>query len=175
MITEDEFLKSELGWGIGFHNPDFVNLADVTAHQVKDYPIKSVMDYGAGTGVYASAFHRAGYDTSAYEIWAAHTNYIKENAPYLNIIDKPITTDLMLLIEVSEHMTDKELNKLFKDIKPTYILHSSTSEVTDWDGDWGHINIKTQQKWIDFFDGKGYEMIKNLSYPTPYAKLFKLK
>jgi hypothetical protein len=80
----------------------------------------------------------------------------------------------MLFIEVSEHMTDKELTKLFEDIKPTYILHSSTSEVTDWDGDWGHINIKTQTKWIQFFEGKGYEMIKNLSYPTPWAKLYKL-
>jgi 2-polyprenyl-3-methyl-5-hydroxy-6-metoxy-1,4-benzoquinol methylase len=174
MITDKEFLESELGWGIGFHNPEFINLAKATCEQLKDYEFKTVMDYGAGTGVYSDAFHKSGYDVSVYEIWDAHLNYIKEHAPHLVTIYKPITTDLLLFIEVSEHMTDKELNKLFKQIQPKYILHSSTSETTDWDESWGHINIKSQEDWIRFFEKFSYKLEKQLSFPTPYTKLFKL-
>lgn len=173
MITDIEFLKAELRMGISFHNPEFVNLANKTAEQVVGLG-QSVLDYGAGTGVYASAFHNAGFTVSIWELFDAHKKYITHNIPHLNIIDEPITTDIMAFIEVAEHMTDKELNALFKKIKPKYILFSSTStKVPDWDESWGHINIKEQDEWIAFFKKKGYELEKDLQYPTNYSKLFK--
>jgi 2-polyprenyl-3-methyl-5-hydroxy-6-metoxy-1,4-benzoquinol methylase len=172
MITPEEFLKCELEWGISATNEAFTDLAKATVSQLRDYDFKSVLDFGAGTGVYAEAYRKAGYDTFAYEIWDAHKNYIKSNFPELTIIDKPITTDLMNFIEVAEHMTDKELNSLFKSIKPNYIIFSSTSNKTDWDADWGHINVKEQSEWIEFFNAKGYTLIKELNYPTNYTKLW---
>jgi 2-polyprenyl-3-methyl-5-hydroxy-6-metoxy-1,4-benzoquinol methylase len=174
MITTKEFLEKELEWGISFANPGFKNLALVTAKQFTDLPIKTVMDFGAGTGVYSDAFHNEGYETFVYEIWDEHQVYIKENAPHLNIIDKPITTDLMAFIEVAEHMTDKEILSLFKSVKPTYVLFSSTSEKTDYDEQWGHINVKQQAEWIAMFKKLGYELDRHLFAPTSWSKLFKL-
>jgi hypothetical protein len=117
--------------------------------------------------------HRAGFDVSIYEIFEAHCEYIREKAPHLKIVKKPITTDVMAFIEVAEHMTDKELNALFKKIKPNYILFSSTSErKPGWDESWGHINIKEQPEWDAFFEGYGYKVEKQLSIPTPWAKLY---
>jgi len=174
MITPKEFLEKEIGWGISFANPSFKNLAKVTAEQFKDLPIKSVMDYGAGTGVYSDAFYNEGLLVSVYEIWDDHKDYIRQNAPHLNIIHEPITTDLMAIIEVAEHMTDKEILSLFKAVKPTYVLFSSTSEITDYDEQWGHINVKNQADWVLMFKRMGYELDRHLFYPTVYSKLFKL-
>jgi 2-polyprenyl-3-methyl-5-hydroxy-6-metoxy-1,4-benzoquinol methylase len=81
----------------------------------------------------------------------------------------------MLFIEVAEHMTDKELKALFKKIKPKHVLFSSTPNTTDSDLDWGHINIKTNDEWNATFEKLGYEFIKDLTMPTSWSKLYRLK
>lgn len=171
MITEKEFLETELSMGISFDNPMFRSLAMQTAEQIKGLG-KTLMDYGAGTGVYADAFHNAGFDVVIWEKFDAHKEYIRNKQPHLIIIDKPITTDIMAFIEVAEHMTDKELNTLFKKIKPNYILFSSTSEKNDNDEAWGHINVKEQSEWDAFFKSKGYAIFKQLNVPTSWAKIY---
>jgi 2-polyprenyl-3-methyl-5-hydroxy-6-metoxy-1,4-benzoquinol methylase len=174
-ITEDEFLQIELGHGISADNPSFVRLCEAAANELKAYgdDIKTVLDYGAGTGVYSDALHRAGYDVKVYEIFNSHRKYINEKYPHLNIIDKPVTTDCLLWIEVSEHMTDKELDNLFNMIKPKYIYHSSTSETTENDIMWGHINIKQQDEWVKLFESKNYRLIKETHIPIAWAKIYK--
>ena len=172
MITEKEFLETELAMGISFDNPMFKSLAFNTAEQVKGLG-NTLLDYGAGTGVYADAFHNAGFDVMIWEKFEPHREYISQKAPHLKIIDKPITTDIMAFIEVAEHMTDKELNALFKKIKPNYILFSSTSQRTDNDEAWGHISVKEQHEWDAIFAEKGYEIYKHLTIPTPWAKIYR--
>jgi len=173
IVTPAEFLRAELEMGISMQNEAFVELTRRTAGQLDGLDIKTVLDYGAGTGVYAEAYRRMGYDVLVYEIWDDHKNYIRENAPLLKIISQPVTTDLMNFIEVAEHMTDDELNALFARIQPTFILFSSTSERTEWDAAWGHINVKAQDEWVRLFYDLGYEYVKPMSYPTGYTKLFK--
>lgn len=174
-ITDKEFLRTELEMGIGLGNPQFEALASMTAEAVNGLG-HTILDYGAGTGVYSKAFHQAGFDVFIWEKFDAHKEYIREYQPHLRIIDEPITTDIMAFIEVAEHMTDKELNALFKKIKPEYILFSSTSErKPGWDESWGHINIKDQHEWDAYFMGKGYEILRQLTIPTTWAKIYKRK
>lgn len=176
MITDKEFLEAELAMGVSPLNPDFNALCKLTVQAVeKECEFKTVLDYGCGVGAYAEQFRLSGYDVVVWEKFQAHKDFIKENLPELKIVDKPITTDLMVFIEVAEHMTDKELKALFKKIKPTHILFSSTSGVTENDLEWGHINIKQQPEWVEFFEGLGYEFVKDMTYPTSWSKLFKLK
>ncbi len=173
LITEEEFLEYELNAGIGMHNQFFKDLARNSVEQIKDLPVKSVLDYGAGTGVYSDAYFQAGYNIVAFEIFKPHREYIKQYIPYLKIIDKPITTDLLNFIETAEHMTDIELNYLFSKIEPKYILFSSTSQrLPGFDESWGHINIKEQEEWDSFYKSKGYTKIKDLSLPTTWSKLY---
>ena len=172
MISDEEFLAAELKMGIGFHNKEFSLLCNKTAEQMHGLGIKTVLDYGSGTGVYAEAYRQQGFDAYAYEIWAAHRKYIKENAPQLKIVTEPITTDLLHFIEVAEHMTDEELHDLMTKVEPKYILFSSTSLTTEWDAAWGHINVKQQHEWVTFFSQYGYKWEKSFSYPTDYTKLF---
>lgn len=171
MITDKEFLRTELEMGIGFGNPAFEALAAMTADAVRGLG-HSLLDYGAGTGVYAKAFHEAGFDVFICEYFDAHKEYIREHQPHLRIIDEPITTDIMVFIEVAEHMTDKELNALFKKINPLYILFSSTSQKTDNDEAWGHISVREQHEWDAIFSKKGYDILKQLNVPTPWAKIY---
>lgn len=172
LISEEEFLKAELEMGIGFHNPDFIKLAEEVSNIVNQLG-KSILDYGAGTGVYADAYYRSGMETFVYEIFKPHREYIKLNAPHLPIIDQPITTDVLSWIEVAEHMTDLEIDTLFKLIKPNYILFSSTPNTTEWDELWGHCNIKQHDDWVDLMGQYGYSLKENLQLPTSWAKLFK--
>ena len=173
LLTDKEFLEYELNNGIGMHNDFFKDLARNSVAQIKDLPIKSVLDYGAGTGVYSDAYFQAGYHIVAFEIFESHREYMKQNVAYVEIVDKPVTTDLLNFIETAEHMTDKELDYLFSKIEPKYILFSSTSQrVPGFDESWGHINIKEQHEWDSFFKIKGYSKIKDLSQPTTWSKLY---
>jgi len=136
----------------------------------------SVLDFGAGTGVYADAFRRARYDVKAFDIWESHRKYMAAKYPDLVLVDKPVTTDLMLFIEVAEHMTDKEIRALFRKIRPAYILFSSTPFKTDNDEAWGHINIKHSGEWLGLFDQLGYELERaDVMMPTAWAMVLKQK
>lgn len=173
--TPAQFLDYELQHGINADNPTFIALAESTVKAIKE-PVISVLDYGAGTGVYSAAFHRAGYDVYAYEIWEEHRNYIGTKFPYVKFAAKPFTTDLMLFIEVAEHMTEQEIRKLFKEIRPKYILFSSTPEKNPgFDEDWGHINLRLEDEWLDLFDSLGFEYVRKLHTPTDWAFMLKLK
>ena len=173
LLTDKEFLEYELNNGIGMHNDFFKDLARNSVAQIKDLHIKSVLDYGAGTGVYSDAYFQAGYYIVAFEIFESHREYMKQNVAYVEIVDEPVTTDLLNFIETAEHMTDKELDYLFSKIEPKYILFSSTSQrVLGFDESWGHINIKEQNEWDSYFKSKGYSKIKDLTQPTNWSKLY---
>lgn len=172
MISDEAFLKAEIDAGIHLDNPSFIALANTLITKVSGLPIKTVLDYGCGTGAYAKAF-MAQYDVVAWEKFDAHKRYLAEKLPSLKVLDEPITTDLMLFIEVAEHMTDKELDKLFKQIQPEYVYFSSTSERTPFDAAWGHINVKEQSEWVTFFQNKEYTLIQEPGTPTTWSKLFK--
>lgn len=162
--------------GITYTNPSFAELCRLTAYTATNHiSFKSVLDFGAGTGAYSKAFMDAGYQVFTYEIWDAHKQYMKDNVPNINLIDNPVTTDLMLWIEVAEHMTDDEIKQLFSTISPQFILFSSTSDTTPWDAAWGHINIKQQDEWVTLFDMLGYTLVANIDKPTTYSKIFARK
>jgi 2-polyprenyl-3-methyl-5-hydroxy-6-metoxy-1,4-benzoquinol methylase len=173
IISEEEFLKTELEMGISLDNPAFIGLANNTAQSVIGLDFRTVMDYGAGVGAYANAFWAWNKKVVIYEKFKPHREYIQKNLPHIEIVDEPITTDLMLFIEVAEHMNNEELDALFEKIKPTYILFSSTSQRTDWDEHWGHINVKEQSEWVTFFESKNYKLVREQSVPTTWSKVFK--
>ena len=176
LLTEQEFFDTEMRMGIHLDNPPFVSLCDYTAKSIKDAfgtNIKTILDYGAGMGVYSRSLVAEGYDVSIFELFEPHKKYIRERLPHIPIVDEPITTDMLFWIEVSEHMTDSEINALFKKIQPTWIYHSSTPDVTDNDENWGHINIKEQSEWVKFFKKKGYDLVFETNIPTTWTKIYK--
>lgn len=172
-ITENEFLIKEIETlNLTLANEDFVALAKEVAEYCKKFKPESVLDYGCGTGVYSEVLRREGFNIIGQDIFKAHRDYCKENYPLLKVYQKPRQADLMLWIEVAEHMTDQEINKALEVVKPRVILFSSTPERTAFDADWGHINIKTEKDWIAMFKEIGYKLIEKPKTPTLWALTF---
>lgn len=172
LLTPEEFLAIELNMGISADNEGFMQLAEDTANQI-DFEVDSIMDFGAGIGAYTHAFKKKFPNTKAFEIWEPHQQYIKLKFPDIELMDEPQTTDLMLFIEVAEHMTDHEIISLFNKIAPQRILFSSTPYPATNDAEWGHINLKQPQAWDAMFDSFGYDLERPLNKPTAWAKMYK--
>jgi 2-polyprenyl-3-methyl-5-hydroxy-6-metoxy-1,4-benzoquinol methylase len=173
MISQKEFLEAELAMNLTINNPDFVALAQSVFDYVSKYNWFSLIDYGCGTGVYTEIANRNTMrHIYAFDIFKTHRDYCKQQYPGLNVISKPCKADLMYFIEVAEHMTDKEIEAALKAVDPNYILFSSTPETTEWDAEWGHINIKQEPEWIAMFERLGYKMIDRPSTPTTWALMF---
>jgi hypothetical protein len=178
MITQEEFLKAELEMNLTMDNPDFVALAESVSDYVNNnYGFYSLIDYGCGTGVYAEIarkkqFFRIDVEVYALDIFKPHRDYCKKQYPLLKVIARPVKADLMYFIEVAEHMTDQEIERALKSIDPNYVLFSSTPNKTDWDLDWGHINIKQEPEWVELFKGLGYKVIDKPQTPTLWALMF---
>lgn len=172
-LTENEFLQAEINdFQLTINNPDFVALAQEVAEYCKKFKPESVLDYGCGTGVYSEIFRTEGFNIVGQDVFKSHRDYCKENYPLLKVYQKPRQADLMLWIEVAEHMTDQEICKALEIVKPRVILFSSTPETTTFDADWGHINIKTEKDWIAMFKELGYKLIEKPKTPTLWALTF---
>ena len=172
-LTDQDFLKTELDNGISLSNPQFMDLARHTISQLNGYG-RTLIDYGCGVGAYAKAAIDAGYQVEVIEKFKAHREYLKENIPDIKIVRKLKNVDIMLFIEVAEHMTDQELIDLFEQGQPKWVLFSSTPEVTQWDAAWGHINVKQSNQWDEMFLKLGYRKHKDLTLPTLWSKIYEL-
>lgn len=171
--TDKQFIEYELAHGISLDNPQFMDLAKNTISQLNGYG-STVIDYGCGVGAYAKAAMDAGYTVEAIEKFKAHKDYLKQNLPELKIISKLKSVDIMLFIEVAEHMTDNQIIGLFDQGQPKWILFSSTPHKSSFDEEWGHINVKQSNEWDEFFLHIGYRKHKDLTLPTEWAKMYEL-
>ena len=172
-LTENEFLQAEINdFQLTMQNTDFVALAQEVAEYCKKFEPESVLDFGCGTGVYSEVLRQEGFNIIGQDIFKSHRDYCKENYPLLKVYQKPRQADLMLWIEVAEHMTDQEITKALEVVKPRVILFSSVPWTTDFDADWGHINIKTEKDWIAMFKELGYKLIEKPKTPTLWALTF---
>ncbi len=171
--TDKEFLEKELKMGISLDNPAFMDLARNTVAQLNGYGSK-ILDYGCGVGAYSKAAIEHGFEVYAFEKFKAHKDYLKIHLPELKIVSKLPKTDILMFIETAEHMTDNQIALIFEQINPIWILFSSTSQKTANDEMWGHINVKEQKDWDDFFFKLGYRIHKNVSLPTEWSKIYQL-
>ena len=172
-LTEKEFLEAEINdLNLTMENPDFVALAKSVANYCNKYKPESVLDYGCGTGVYSEVLRQEGFKIIGQDVFKSHRDYCKENYPLLKVYQKPKEADLMLWIEVAEHMTDQEIAKAMEIVKPRIILFSSTPHKTEFDQSWGHINIKSETQWTSMFRSFGYKLIDKPKTPTLWALTF---
>lgn len=173
-ITEDQFLKAELeGLNLTMSNDGFVALAKSVSEYLKQYEPRSVIDFGCGTGVYSEVLRQEGYNIVAQDIFKSHRDYCRQNYLDLKVIATPKEAEMMLFIEVAEHMTDEEIKLAIFKISPEFILFSSTPEKTDNDESWGHINIKQEAEWIELWTGLGFEVIAKPNTPTLWAMMLR--
>lgn len=172
MLTPEEFLQEEIEKGRCAENPRFVALAKSTVEQLNDFRGLSVIDYGAGTGVYANQLLQAGFSVIAQDVWKPHRDYMEAHYPRLEVVERPTQADFMVFIEVAEHMQDGEIRAAVAAIDPGFVLFSSTHIKASNDEEWGHINLKQQKTWDLFWGDLGYKKVRDLNRPTRWTKIY---
>lgn len=172
-ITEEQFLQMELTeLKLTLDNLGFVALAKEVANYLSKYKNLTILDYGCGTGVYSEILRRNNFKIKALDIFKPHRDYCNKNYKDLTVLKTPIPADVMLFIEVAEHMTDLQIREALNKIIPQHILFSSTPNRAPNDADWGHINIKSEKEWLSFFNGIGYKLIDKPQTPTLWTLMF---
>ena len=176
---DNKCFEFEMANNIRLDNDGFVNLYINTAQQISELvEFETFADIGGGVGAYSIAMKNRNKQINYYDLNSNHLEYAKKhnvahNYFQCDITDTKIKVDLVACIEVMEHITDDKLNRMLENIECNYFHFSSTPHLTDFDAEWGHINIKQESQWIELFNNHNYELMKKVNVPTTWSLLFK--
>ena len=184
-LNDQDCFDTELNAGIHLDNESYVNLFRQTAKEiVKITGAKTFLDCGGGMGAYTKAMLEEGLDCTYVDLNEHHIKYVRKRLKPLNdqqsldIYDDDFTAcvfkkfDLVASIEVMEHIPDAQLIPFLTNLQCDYFHFSSTPHTTDYDKEWGHINIKTEQRWINLFEKCGFTPYQRIGQPTSWSLLF---
>jgi hypothetical protein len=140
-----------------------------------------VVDFGCAVGFLIDGFKELGYNnTIGVEIseWAREQSRLKGHSVFEDVseISPNLTPDLLLSLDVFEHMCDADVARVIETLKPKSMIVRIPSSV---DGgktfglevsraDPTHINCKTKEQWIEFFTSFGYHTFLKLNLYTVY-------
>ena len=171
--------------GINLDNESYVELFRNTGNEiVKITGAKTFLDCGGGMGAYTKAMLEQGLYCTYVDLNEHHIKYVRKRLKPLNdqqsldIYDDDFTAcvfkkfDLVASIEVMEHIPDAQLIPFLTKLKCDYFHFSSTPHTTDYDAEWGHINIKSEEEWVALFEKCGFIFWQRLSHPTSWSLLF---
>lgn len=173
--TEKEFFDHEISIGVTPENPDYWALMDGTANIIKNYA-RNVIEIGAGMGTLGECLKHKGITYYGIEPNRYHREFARSRGINLHDLrDYPDHAQMIVTIEVFEHLTDEQINEYMENIDAKYLYFSSTPYTTtpEFDFWWGHINIKQVDEWIEFFAEYGYTLERRLTIPTDWTLLFR--
>ena len=148
---------------------------DATANIIIEYA-KDVIEIGAGMGTLGECLQKKGINYYGIEPNKYHQRFAKKRGVKLNDISVyPDNCQMIVSIEVLEHLTDEQIIDYMSNINCEFFLFSSTPYFTtpEQDEAWGHINIKSEESWIEFFAQFGFSLEKKLTLPTEWSLLFR--
>jgi 2-polyprenyl-3-methyl-5-hydroxy-6-metoxy-1,4-benzoquinol methylase len=184
-LNDKDCFNTELNAGIHLDNESYMELFKQTAQEiVKITGAKTFLDCGGGMGAYTLAMLEMGADCTYVDLNQHHVEYVGKrlkpihDAQTLLIYQNDFTActfkkfDVVASIEVMEHIPDAMLIPFLKNIKCDYFHFSSTPHTTDYDEEWGHINIKQEDEWIELFTKCGFTLHSKVGQPTPWSLIF---
>ncbi len=133
-----------------------------------------ILDYGCAVGFLVNGFRKLGYSCDGYDIstWAKREAK-KRGVEYVNPNKH---SDLVIFLDVLEHMTDEDIRGIFNKMHAGYVLvripcstnggKSFHLDVSNKDKT--HINCKTKYQWLDLFKSMGYSTWFALDLYTIY-------
>lgn len=149
------------------HYQGLINLHQQGAQWLYDQGVRTAFEIGSGLGFFLQAAKRVGIQAKGYDI----NNYERDFAisrgidPDIYILGVPDqfgidgNYDAFYSTEVFEHIVDETLIPLVEQIaeKGKFFFFTSTPNYTtpEADAEWGHINIKPVEDWIQFFQQHG--------------------
>lgn len=138
-----------------------------------------IMDYGCAVGFLLEGFKELGYtNVLGVEVseWAREEARKRGNKVIETVNGMSLSPDLLVSLDVFEHMTDKEVSRALIETSPKALLvriptstdGGKTFHLEVSRADPTHINCKTKEQWIEFFRGFGYQTFLRLNLYTVY-------
>lgn len=129
----------------------------------KTYNIASIIDYGAGTGLYLSPFYDAGYIVKAVELEPGVLDDRVRMIPRecFDIVDmtkyhvNKNKYNMTLCLEVLEHIPEEQSEAAIEQILKTAGDTIIFSAAAPGQGGDGHINCRPVEYWIEKFSSTG--------------------
>lgn len=147
---------------------EWSQLRHVLQQLVQDiHPNQRIIDFGCGPGVMIDHMGDAGfyyigcdYSIEAHKLYT--TTFGRYPERYANNLDVVARQDfdMVLSFDVLEHMTDEQIETVIRllDRVPLWFVNISRDRRTP-----GHINIKNDKKWVEFFQKNGLAYDKPLT------------
>jgi 2-polyprenyl-3-methyl-5-hydroxy-6-metoxy-1,4-benzoquinol methylase len=162
--------------------PHLVATHAAGARALKSLGVRSVLEIGSGLGPFligakTEGLDAAGMGCSPFERDFALTQGVPPERYELATVDKyqlsPV--DAVYCVEVLEHIPDAELVPLLQELADNcrWFYFSSTPHRAADDSQWGHINLKSRQEWIDLFQRHGLKFVKDEASVVPWGILFR--
>jgi SAM-dependent methyltransferase len=120
---------------------------------------RAILDYGCGPGIMIDSMNDAGYYYVGYDRSVeARAMYASKFGKYPNLFVKDLSKvrledfDLLLAFDVLEHLTNQEVRML---LRTTHAIQEVFVNISRACWIPGHINIKSDRKWIKLFESEG--------------------
>lgn len=136
-----------------------------------------ILDYGCATGFLLDGFYNLGYkNTNGYDISDWALSQISRNHNIISL-SKETEYDVMIMLDVLEHMEDKDINNLFTKVKSKLIfirIPVSTDGGNSFHldvsrADPTHINCKEKTEWVSMLGDLGYRTAFELDLQSIYS------
>lgn len=151
--------------------PTMLNIHRVAAQTIKSLGCQSVFEIGSGLGAFLLGCQQEqlthmGMDRNIYEREFA----ISKGVSSENYIIGDIKTfkfdryyDCVNCVEVFEHLSDEELQPICQQLAAScnFFYFTSTPYADSSDKEWGHINIKSKNQWVEFFNSFGLSLFRD--------------
>jgi 2-polyprenyl-3-methyl-5-hydroxy-6-metoxy-1,4-benzoquinol methylase len=187
-LTSEEFYTISCEMGLNQDNPGYRDLFErFSKWVVRTLNVKTGLEIGSGPGYFLYCLNKQGLDTRGMDGNSFSQAYFKSKHPefadryHLDPFFEQSygQVDVLLTIEVFEHINDEGLESVFKKIreqvKPKVIVFSSTPHADPnpgWDVQWGHINMKPTHVWDELFAKNGFAVSKMVPPITDWARLY---
>ena len=185
-LTDQEYLQEELRRGFVYSNKYYsANMDKLAKYIANELGCMSSFEIGCGTGTLLRLMIDQGVTAWGFDTSIPHKRYWDMNVggQWIDRFHQGESIriaehfDCMVSIEVFEHLTDKQIKDYMVDASGNcdYFVFSSTSVLDTplFDLQWGHINVKPQSEWVDLFAEYGFELHKEINFPTEWTKVFK--
>lgn len=207
-FTDKQFFDWEIEHGLypGGSNKGFYEVHEKLANFINSFFLtqikKTHLDLGAGNSPLTKILQDYGWDatlidTNKYSIQMQKDFGTKRLIEHdiLNAFspkcqdDDDMTNgiheyDIVSCIEVLEHIEDNKLHYITDNLASycKYFIFSSTPhhDTPEFDEQWGHVNIKQVDEWIQIFESNGFKLLKEETeylqkncIPTTWTLMFK--
>ena len=184
-VSDESFFAQEVERGFTTTLwPEMLRIHRVAAQTIKDLGCKTVFEIGSGLGAFLLGCRDVGLSAGGMDRNQLEKDFaVSQGVDEWRYIIGDIPSfqlpfhhaDCINCVEVFEHLSDSELHNLCSQIASSckWFYFTSTPHPDSRDSEWGHINLKSREEWITFFNQYGLKFVREDHALVPWGLLFR--